>query len=183
MEKWAANGVFSPDGRWLACVEFDRETSQCKLLIRSREKLIENESLPLVWGTVGNGCLPVWSADSKRLVISENRAGKDGSIEITYRVFELPTKRMTELKLPEGHWVSGWSRDGKGFLTTFHPKEGSARVAWLDAEGAGKVMFITPEDEPAYDARLSPDNRRILYVAGHLTAKEERNRPRMYSME
>src|SRR6266849_2093108 len=72
MEKWAGNGAFSPDGSWLACVEFDRETSQCKLLIRSREKLIENESLPLVWGTVGNGYLPVWSADSKRLLIGEN---------------------------------------------------------------------------------------------------------------
>src|SRR5438132_11672620 len=52
MEKWAANGVFSPDGRWLACVEFDRETSQCKLLIRAREKLKQYDNLPLVRGTI-----------------------------------------------------------------------------------------------------------------------------------
>jgi Tol biopolymer transport system component len=179
---WATNGVLSPDGRWLACVEYEADTNRCKLVIRARGRMEEPIRLPLVWDAPGNGSQLVWAADSKRLLIAENKADNNGSLEYTYRVYELDKKKLTELKLPKGYWPTGWSGDGKRFLTDYRT-DNSVRIAWLNADGTGKPEFLTPEIQSASNARLSADNKQILFMAGPKTVKSKEDHPRLYVMD
>jgi Tol biopolymer transport system component len=179
----ATNGVLSPDGRWLACVEFDANPSRAKLVIRPCGRPGESATVPLVWDVPGmSGFLAVWSADNKRVLIGENRPGK-GAFEYAYRVYELATEKLIELKLPDGHWVTGWSPDGKRFATTARAGDNNLRIALLNVDGSGKPEFITPENEVAYDARFSPIGGRILFMAGPKAPKGERPPLRLYAMD
>jgi Tol biopolymer transport system component len=183
LDPQAGNGALSPDGQWLAYVAFDADSNRTKLVIRPRGRQGEPVTVPLVWDAVGTGCLPVWAADSKRVLIGENRSGKNGALEYAYRVYELATKKLTELKLPNGHWVTGWSSDGKRFVTTAQGGDDAIRIALLNADGADKPEFITPAAEVAFGARLSPDGRRVLFQAGPRAAKGEPTRMRLYAMD
>src|SRR5439155_24985720 len=82
-----------------------------------------------------------------------------------------------------GHWVNGWSADGRRFLTTVQTVENSPRIAWLNADGTGGPEFLSPDGEIAYGGRLSPDGRRLLYVAGPQPPKGQRARVRLYAMD
>jgi Tol biopolymer transport system component len=170
----ATNAARSPDGRWLAGVELvQKEPPELKLVIRPQSRQGEPISVPLVWGSPGqSGCLPVWAPESKRVLIGEERPGKP---RFTYRVYELTTQKLTELRLRDGYWVTSWSPDGKRFLTTAFD-DNTRRIAWLNADGTGEPEFLTPEQEVARGARLSPDGRRMLYQAG---PKVPNGRPRM----
>lgn len=180
----ATNGALSPDGRWLACIDFDKTLSKCSLAIHRRSANVEPLRVPLVWDAPGaSGCLPVWTADSRRLLIGENRPGKDGALEYAYRAYELATKDLRELSLPSGHWVTSWSTDGKRLLTTARTGEGAARIAWINTDGAGNPEFLTPEDEVAYSPRLSRDGRKMVYQAGPQVMKSQRTRVRLYVMD
>jgi WD40-like Beta Propeller Repeat len=159
-------GALSPDGRWLAGVEFDPGASRCKLVHRPRGAAGKPATIPLVWDRLGgSGCLPVWSADGRTLLVGENRPGEAGTLEYSYRVLDPATKALTALDLPGEHWVSGWSPDGKRFLTTARSGGRAPRVAWLNADGTGEPEYLTPAGEVAYGPRLSPDGRRVLYQA------------------
>jgi hypothetical protein len=182
LDPYATNGAVSPNGRWLACVEFDTNPVHSKLVLRPRGRPDEPVSVESVIPTVGEGGTLVWSPDSRRLLIGENRAGKNGALEYSYHVYEPATKKFTELSLPYGHWVTGWSADGRRFLTTVRV-EGDVRIAWLNADGTGNPDFRTPEDEFAYDARLSHDGRRMLYLAGPKNRNGGRSQVRLYVMD
>ncbi len=175
----ATNGALSPDGRWIACCEFDKDLNRSRLVIRPRGGTGDPVTIPLLWGTAGtSGSLPVWSADGHRILIGESRPG-----QCAFRVYEFATKQLTELKLPEGHWVTGWSPDGKRFLTTASTKDGNARIAWVKGDGTGEPEFLTSAEEIAYHARLSPGGRHILYQGGPKPAKGKRVRVRLYVMD
>jgi Tol biopolymer transport system component len=179
------NGALSADGRWLAYVEFDKKQALEKLVIRRRHGADQPVTLPLVWGSPAqSGCLPVWAPDSRRVLIGENRPGQRGGLEYAYRVYELATGKLTERQLPDGHWVADWSRDGKRFLTTARLGGAAVRIAWVNADGSGEPEFLSPEGEVAYDARLSPDGRRMLYkAAGPRPPNGQRARMRLYVMD
>jgi RNA polymerase sigma factor (sigma-70 family) len=181
----ATNGALSPHGRWLAGVEFDKNPARVKVVLRPRGRKAEPVTVPLVWDVPGisSGCQLVWAADSRRLIIGENRRGQDGALEYTYRTYELATKKTTELKLPAGHWVAGWSRDGKRLLTTAGLADDTLRIAWVNADATGRPEFLTSETETAYDPRLSPDGRRMLYLAAPRAAAGRRSQARLYVMD
>jgi hypothetical protein len=60
-------------------------------------------------------------------------------------------------------------------LTTLRIDDDAVRVAWVNTDSTGEPEFITSEHEVAYGARLSPDGRRILCMAGPKGPKGERN--------
>ena len=178
----SGTGAISPDGRWLA---FDKAEPnppsneyQGKLVIQSRIRPDERTIVPLVWGTTGSSIQMLWSSDSRRILICEQGANADGSRGSAYRVYDLTTKGLTRLKLPDEWWPSDWSGDGKRLLTSLR-SGGTVRVAWVNADGTGKPEFITSEHEVAYGARLSPDGRRILCMARPKTPDEEGRRTRL----
>jgi Tol biopolymer transport system component len=180
----ATNGALSPDGHWLACLEFETAVGRSKVVIQPRSGKGDSVTVPGTSVAIGEGCLLVWSADGRRLLISENRAGKSGALEYRHRVYELATRKLTELKLPAGYGATDWSADGKRLLTTARDSEGNPRIAWLNADGIGKPEFLTPDGEFAYGARLSPDGRRMLYQGGvRATANGRRPPVRLYVMD
>lgn len=71
-------------------------------------------------------------------------------------------------------------RGGKRLLTTAQPGDDTIRLAWVNADGTGEPEYITSEDEVAYSARLSPDGRRILCMAG---PKAPKSRARLCVIE
>ncbi len=180
----ACNLAPSPDGRWLAGVEFDRERSRCALVLWPRGRAAEPVTVPLLWDQPGRaGCLPVWAADGARLLVGENQAGPGGRLEYAHRVYDLAAKTLTDLKLPDGCRVTGWSADGKRLLATAAPGDGTTRLAWVAAGGGGEPEFLTPADEAAYDGRLSPDGKRVLCMAGPKAPKGPDDRPRLTAIE
>jgi Tol biopolymer transport system component len=174
-----AAGAISPDGRWVSFSKSEPNPPPGKpegqLILQSRVGAKERATVPLVWGNTGSSFLPIWSSDSKRILICEQGHNDDGSRGSAYRVYELATKTLTALKLPKEWWPSDWSADGKRVLTSLRTDHDSARVAWVSADGTGKPEFITSEHEVAYGARLSPDGRRILCRVGPKDRADERD--------
>jgi hypothetical protein len=162
----SAVGGISPDGRLLLFSKLKSNPTpgkeQGELVIRSRDRPEERTTVPLVWGSTGSSFQPIWSSDSKRILICEQGASEDGSRGCACRVYDLTTKTLTELKLPMEWWPSDWSADGKRVLTSIRTDDQGRRVAWVNTDGTGEPEFITPQDEVAYGAKLSPDGRRIL---------------------
>jgi dipeptidyl aminopeptidase/acylaminoacyl peptidase len=183
LDGYASNGAFSPDGQTLACVEFDRAVGRSKLVLRSQGGKGEPVFLSLVFGQLGTASTLVWSADGGRLVIGETGLTKTGAVQYAHRIYNLTTKKFTDVKLPQRYSVTGWSRDCKQFLITDHTDETIRRIAWLNADGTGKPDFLTSEDEYAYDACLARDGRKVLFAAGPKPAKGQRLRVRLYVMD
>jgi len=158
-------GALSPDGQWLASVEYDREKQWSNLIVARHSTPGDPVTIPLLFGEVGNGCGIVWSADGKRILIGENGPGKDGKLKYAFRILGLESKTLTELELPPDCWVTGWSPDGKRFLA-YLSIDNTTRIGWIAADGTGKPEFITAADEVAYDGRLSADGKRLLCLIG-----------------
>jgi Tol biopolymer transport system component len=179
----SAVGAISPDGRWAAFSKSDLNLQTGKekggLIIQSRVRPDERTTVPLVWGTTGSSFQPFWSSDSKRMLICEQGQNEDGSRGSAYRVFDLMTKSLTHLKLSKECWPSDWSADGKRVLTSLRMGGDGTGVAWVNTDGTGKPEFITSQDEVAYGAKLSPDGRRILCMAGPKTPAGEPKRRRL----
>jgi Tol biopolymer transport system component len=168
-----AAGATSPDGHWVAF------SSRGELVIQSRPRPQERITIPLVWGTTGSSFQPLWSADSKRILICEQGQVQDGTRASVYRVYDLATKELKGLDLPYEWWPSDWSADGKRVLMNARGDEGTLGIAWANSDGTGKPEFITSAGDVASSARLSPDGRRILCMAGPLAPKDEQNRLRL----
>jgi RNA polymerase sigma factor (sigma-70 family) len=180
----ATNGALSPDGRQIAALEHDAAARRSSLVIRTRGEKSEPVVVPLVFGQPGrSGCLPVWSADGRRVLIGEEGVGEGGVRGYAYRVYDLAAKTLTEVKLPDGCNVTGWSADGQRLLADVRPTPSTARVAWLNADGTGKPEFVSPEGELGYGGRLSPDGRRMLYVGGPEPPDGGRAKMRLYALD
>ena len=128
------------------------------------------------------GFLPVWASDGNRVLAGVNRARVGDGPEYIYRIYDLRTKKTSVLKLPEGHFVSGWSKDGKRLLSQFGAA-GEARLCWLDIDGKRKPEFLTPADEVAVHPKLSPDGRRILFAAAPRVKPGESSQLRLYVLD
>ena len=163
----ADNGARSPDGRWLACVEFDHGSGRCKLILHARAEAAESVTVPLIWGQPGtSGCELVWSPDGRRLLIGESGLGKDRKQRHGFRVYEPATGKLTLLNFATARSVTGWSADGKRLLATVAAGGDNIRLAWLNADGKGFAEFLTPAGEVSCGGRLSPDGRRVLLQSG-----------------
>src|SRR5262245_20837666 len=166
------NGTLSPDGRWLACLQGVTGERLSRMVLRPRGHDAPVVVVPEIGIAPGEGCLPVWSADNKRLFVGEHRKPGGGMDERRYRIYDLTTPELGEVKLPEGFWVSDWSRDGKRLLG-YHNEGGSTRLAWVNTDGSGKPEYVTPDTETAFSPRLSPDGRKILYLSLQKRDEEE----------
>lgn len=179
-------GAISSDGRRVAFSRSRPDPPSDRwrgwLVIQSRVRPEDHTTVPLVWGTTGSSFLPLWSSDSRRILICEQGFNEDRSRGSAYRVYDLATKGLTILPLPEEWWPSDWSADGKRLLTSLRAGNGSHRVAWVRIDGTGEPEFLTSDQEVAYGARLSPDNRRMLCMVGP-RAHEEGRRTRLYVID
>jgi Tol biopolymer transport system component len=180
-------GAISPDGRWATFSQSEPNPPpgkrQGKLVVQSLVNPEERRIVPLIWGTTGSSFLPLWSPDSKRILICEQGENEDRTRGSAYRVYDLGSKGVTKLQLPDDWWPSDWSADGKRVLTSRRTENGSVRVAWVHVDGSGEPEFLTSDQEVAHGARLSPDNRRILCMVGSLASKDEGISPRLHVID
>ena len=154
------------------------------VVIQSRQGRGNARTVPEIWGTTGSSFIPIWSADSKRILICEQGWNEDRSRGTAIRMYDVTSKALTDIKLPEKWWPSDWSRDGKRLLTSLRTEDGTGlRVAWINFDGTGDPDYITPEQEVAYGARLSPDGQRILCMIGSCVPKGEQSHARLYAID
>jgi Tol biopolymer transport system component len=148
----------SPDGRTVA---FTRGTA---LWAWSLADGGEPERILDLGGSAA-GSPPVWSPDSKQIVISLGTSDKDGPwVFKTVRVNADGTGRA-ELGIPAEDDVHDWSADGQWLLTA---SSRNAKIGWqlyvMRLDGTG-MRQVTEGGNPFY-ARFSPDGRRLLYTDG-----------------
>ncbi len=176
--KTNAAGAFSPDGKWVAFAKSDPDgTAVIQSRLKTGTSTLDRIALPMVWGKSGTSFLPIWSSDSKKLLICERHRDAAGAEVSRYRMYNLATKTFSELKAPSACWVNDWSADGKRLLTTVY--SGPVGIAWVDTDGTGEPAYVTSKDVVAYRARLSPDGRRVLCMLGPKPPKGKRSPTRL----
>jgi Tol biopolymer transport system component len=110
----------------------------------------------------------VWSADGTELACTAfEDNGNDKPLGTTHYIVNVKTKAKSALKLPGGHAITGWTPDGKYFLTEhkdFTPKP-FGRLYLISRDGS-KHKALTSEKERAVCGRLSPDGGRVLFAMG-----------------
>ena len=126
-----------------------------------------------------------WSPDGTEIAYS-GRADVDLARKvqpIVHRVVNVKTKAKTSIKLPDGHEILDWSRDGEYFLTRFTEQkterkdEGRQLVIpaitlhLMNRDGTEYKCLTDPRDWSLF-GRLSPDGKRVLYLGSHAKDKE-----------
>lgn len=110
----------------------------------------------------------VWSADGTELACTEfEDNGDDKPVGTAHYIVNVKTKAKSALKLPASHAITGWTPDGKYFLTEhkdFVPKP-FGRLYLISRDGS-ELKALTGEKERAVCGRLSPDGGRVLYAVG-----------------
>ena len=111
---------------------------------------------------INNGSLPSVSPDGSRIAFVSNRTG-------AVDLFVISDNGTGELQLtntPEQESLAGWSRNGKQVLfSTF--SQDSSRLIAIDRDGKNQRTIATV---PGRSPRLSPDGKRVLFMAGTWTA-------------
>jgi sugar lactone lactonase YvrE len=180
---YASNGAFSPNRRMLACLEFDRSVGKMKLVIRPQDQAASAFSMPLAFGQVGGSSALAWSPNSSRLLVSETGFSRAGAVNYSHRSYNLATKEFSDLKLPQGALVTGWSTDGKRYLASVGKDAKTQRLAWINADGLDKLEFITDENEIATGGKLSRDGQKLLFQSTPTPGKGETARTRLYVLD
>ncbi len=179
--------AISPNERWVAYREYTPASPEGKrqgwLVIQSRVNPEARKAVQLNWGSPMSRAVPLWSSDSKRILICEQAGIEDRPGGSLYRMYDMDSASLTTVRLP-GEWSpSDWSSDCKRVLTSLRTQKGTIGVAWVHIDGTGTPEFLTSDQEVAHGARLSPDNRRILCQIGSPTSKNEASRERLYVID
>jgi Tol biopolymer transport system component len=176
---YAYGGFRSPDGRRVACVEADGEAdgNSAKIFRMALRPLAGKEdavTLPLRLGQNGCSTQFIWSSSGRRVLVMENR-----ETQYSLRRYDLDAKTFSDLKLPDGYYVMGWSSDESRLLATSPDN----RLCWLSAAATGKPEFLTPDTEVSRDPKLTSDDKWVLFLSGPIPPKGERWALRLTAME
>ena len=183
----AGTAAISPNERWVAYCEYTPTSPDGKrngrLVIESRVNRETWKAVSLNWSTPTSRVLPLWSSDSRRILICEQANFENRPGESMYRMYDIDSASVTTVRLP-GQWSpSDWSSDCKRVLTGLRTEKGNIGVAWVHIDGTGTPEFLTSDQEMAHGARLSPDNRRILCKIGSPSPKNQVSRVRLYVID
>ncbi len=117
-----------------------------------------------------------WSPDGSEIVYSDFEDGLDKKLEATHGIVNIKTKEKTTLKVPTGHMITDWSRDGKYFLTTSidgvvtQEKLPIFKLHLMNRDGT-EHKALTDGKKPSILGRLSPDGKRVLFMEVNTTEK------------
>jgi RNA polymerase sigma factor (sigma-70 family) len=106
----------------------------------------------------------VWSPDGTEIACC-NATGEG----VNHVVVNVKTKAKKPLKVPEGHYLTDWSRDGKLFLTNRFlgdqkkPLRDREALMYLLNRDGTEHKALTDEKQFCELGRLSPDGTRVLY--------------------
>jgi Tol biopolymer transport system component len=162
----------SPDGRMLAYVSNERSAN-----LNPTERMRQSLWTHPLFGDAGptrvtrldgapGGDLPVWSRDSKQLILSLGTLD-DSQKKWVYETFRINAdgSGRERLEIPAQDGVQDWSPDGAWVVTT---SSRNAEIGWqlyvMHPDGTNQRQ-VTEGGNPFY-ARFSPDGRRLLYSDG-----------------
>jgi len=168
----------APDGRCLAYVDGNRsardpfERMRQSLWTRALTGGARPQPVIRLESSATGGGLPVWSPDSKQIVLSVSsfdQSGEKWAFE-TFRINADGSGRES-LKIAPQDTVQDWSHAG-GWIVTASTR--NARIGWqlyvMRLDGSEERQ-VTEGGNPFY-ARFSPDGRRLLYSDGTLRLPE-----------
>lgn len=122
-----------------------------------------------------------WSPDGTEIACTEFEDGPGKKVpETTNFVINVKTKTKTVVKLPNSHFITDWSRDGKYFLTTNFTEtdeDPSARLYMMNRDGT-EYKALTDKKQNAVLGRLSPNGKRILFSTVSFPAKDKPGLPK-----
>jgi RNA polymerase sigma factor (sigma-70 family) len=148
----------SPDGKRVAYVAHDTTEEKGLLHVTGVD---DNEGQSL-------GVSPrayAWSSDGSAIAYSEfSEPEKKKKLSAEHGIIDVKTKEKTALQLPEDHYITDWSREGKHFVTTrIWPHAG---VFLMNRDGT-EYKSLTEKRLPAGSygvlGRLSADGKRLLF--------------------
>ena len=179
--KQVHSAALSPDGKIIAALiplqvpndPLPGEKPPLRLYVRNL-----NEKEP---GTdLGVSCqMFFWSPDGSEIACTDFKDEPSAVPATTHFVINVKTKTKDALKLPKGHIITDWSRDGKFFLTTnFGEKDDApARLCLMNRDGT-EHKVLTDEKTNALLGRLSPDGTRILFTTMTFAPKDKPGAPK-----
>jgi TolB protein len=145
--------AWSPDGRKLAYVSFENDTTEVwvqELKTGARRRVSARK---------GVNSAPDWSPDGKFLALTLSKG--DGNLDIyTLDLSNQMLKRLTKWSSIETEPI--WSADGKLIYFT-SDRSGAPQIYTISAKG-GSAERVTFEGSYNARPRLAPDNKRIAVV-------------------
>jgi Tol biopolymer transport system component len=108
-----------------------------------------------------------WSPDGNQLAVTDLQGDNPKAPKFVSWLVDLKTQEKTPLKLPDNQMVTDWSQDGRYFLTTeldVSQKPPTGRLHLVRRDGS-EDRVLTGTARLSFDGRLSPDGRRVLYMA------------------
>ncbi|HEY1187760.1 MAG TPA: hypothetical protein VGE74_08890 [Gemmata sp.] len=167
-EQIVQDARLSPDGKMVAVLlQADRSKEQKAKPNPKRALYVCESGSKELGAPLSTICQTfVWSADGTEIVWAEFESANQEIPKVAHVSYSLKTKEKLALKLPGGHIVTDWSRDGRFFLTTRIAKSEpsmSARLYLMNRDGT-EHKALTDEKQLAVLGRLSPDGTRVLYT-------------------
>lgn len=158
---WSIEPAFSPDGRFIAYVEYQPSEGG-----ETRDWNQELWVIPAAGGTPVRiaesirAMTPVWSPDSRMIAFAEDQEIWIASISEDGE----PTGDLTKIQLPlkSSGLVAGWTSQDE--LGVFMNAPTHQAVYTVPAQG-GKAVQVSPEG-PAFHPRWTPDGKSIVYRGG-----------------
>lgn len=152
----------SPDGRHLAYQDLRPGDPRVDASFDLYVADVERPEPVLV---AENAMLPCWSADGKRILFSRGTMPEDLGWRGKAFVYDLESKQVQELSLPETDEVDDWASDGDWLVTVSdrHPPHGSGYQLYvMHADGSGERRLTEGAGLNCYP-RFSPDGRHLAY--------------------
>jgi len=146
--------TWSPDGRQLAYVSFEKRKSEIyvqDLYTQKRRKLTSFSGI--------NGA-PVWSPDGKKLALTLSKGGNPDIF-----ILDIKTKKMNQLTK---HWgidtEPAWTPDGSELVFT-SSRAGKPQIYRVSSNG-GQPKRLTFSDYYNASPELSSDGKTLVFVQG-----------------
>jgi Tol biopolymer transport system component len=140
----------SPDGKHVAYRVQQSTDGETKYAIHVRSLDPEGDPVDLEV----DGQELCWSGDGKQIAVSR---GQSGNV-----IVDVKTKRQSAIKLPQDHWITDWSPDGKWFLVQFMTDKGTWQLARMQRDGTA-IPPLPGTDGGVYGGRISPDGKSVLF--------------------
>jgi len=146
---------WSPDGRKLAYVSFEKRRSQIYIQDLYTQKRELMTSFPKINGS------PTWSPDGTKLALV---LSKDGQPEIyTFDIKTKALKRLTNNRVIDTE--PNWTPDGKSIV--FSSERGGRAQIYQVSLTTGKTKRLTWEGETNLGGTVTPDGDNLVMVSRH----------------
>jgi hypothetical protein len=153
----------SPDGKqvaFLVQVEHDSPPNRDPL----RKVYVRRLGDPEPGTDLGDAQILSWLPDNRHLVVTYIVRGVEPNDDtFTTWLVDVKTGKRTAVKVPDTHFVTDLSHDGKYFLTTEYDRnEETCRLHLISKDGT-EDRILKAAGNMAEGGRLSPDGSKVLY--------------------